>query len=60
MKAKFQIGERAIANDRAPGDYSGRTGTVLQHKADTSEYRVQFDGDSRVPGWLSSWMLDKA
>jgi len=60
MRAKFQAGQRVIANDKAPGDYSGRAGTVLEHKSDTSEYQVQFDGDDRGPGWLASWQLDLA
>jgi hypothetical protein len=58
MRAKFHAGQRVRANDKAPGDYSGNAGTVLQHKPDTSEYEVQFDGDSRGPGWLESWRLD--
>jgi hypothetical protein len=60
MRAKFQTNQRVVANDKAPGDYRGHAGTVLQHKSDTSEYRVQFDGDDRGPGWLSSWQLDRA
>lgn len=60
MKAKFQMGERVTANEKAPGDYQGHSGAVLQHKADSSEYQVQFDGDGRGPGWLPSHMLDHA
>lgn len=60
MRTKFQAGERVTANEKAPGDYEGHIGTVLQHKADTSEYQVQFDGDGRGPGWLASHMLDRA
>jgi len=58
MKTKFQTGQRVIANDKAPGDYKGHAGTVLQHNPPTSEYQVQFDGDERGPGWLESWRLD--
>ena len=58
-KTKFISGERNKANDKAPGDYTGRVGTVLRHKATTSEYEVQFDDDSRGPGWLYSWQLDR-
>ncbi len=53
MKAKFQV-------EKAPGDYEGRCGAVLQHLPASSEYQVQFDGDARGPGWLSSHMLDRA
>jgi len=60
MKAKFQSGEQVEANDKAPGDYKGRRGVVLQHLAASSEYQVQFDGDDRGPGWLPSHMLDRA
>ena len=59
MRAKFQAGQRVLANDKAPGDYRENIGTVLRHKADTSEYEVQFDGDARGPAWLSSWWLDR-
>jgi hypothetical protein len=60
MKAKFQLGEQVTANDKAPGDYKGQRGVVLQHLSRSSEYQVQFDGDNRGPGWLSSHMLDRA
>jgi hypothetical protein len=60
MKAKFQIKDQVIANEKAPGDYEGHRGVILAHLARTSEYQVQFDGDDRGPGWLSSHMLDHA
>ena len=60
MKAKFQLGEQVTANDKAPGDYRGLRGVVLQHLAPSSEYQVQFEGDHRGPGWLSSHMVDRA
>ena len=60
MKAKFQLGEMVTANEKAPGDYEGLRGVVLQHLAASSEYQVQFDGDDCGPGWLSSHMLDRA
>ena len=60
MKAKFRMGEQVKANDKAPGDYRGLRGVVLQHLTASSEYRVQFDGDHRGPGWLLSHMLDRA
>jgi hypothetical protein len=60
MKAKFRPGEQVTANDKAPGDYRGLSGVVLDHLAASSEYQVQFDGDDRGPGWLPSRMLDRA
>jgi len=58
-KRKFQGGDRVVANERAPGDYEGRVGMVLQYNPPTSEYQVQFDADERGPGWLASWQLDR-
>jgi hypothetical protein len=58
MKAKFQLGEQVTANVKAPGDYKGLGGVVLQHLPASSEYQVQFDGDNRGPGCLPSHMLD--
>jgi len=58
MKAKFQLGEKVMANEKAPGDYRGSCGVVVQHLPKSSEYQVQFDGDNRGPGWLPSHMLD--
>jgi hypothetical protein len=58
MRIKFQLGARARANEKAPGDYEGCAGTILGHKAATSEYQVQFDGDDRGPAWLNSCWLD--
>lgn len=60
MGAKFQAGQRVVANEKAPGDYEGHSGTVLAHHPPTYEYQVQFDGDGRGPGWLASWQLDLA
>jgi hypothetical protein len=59
MKSKFQLGEQVAANDKAPSDYEGLRGVVVQHLAASSEYQVQFDGDDRGPGWLPSHMLEK-
>lgn len=59
MKVKFRSGELVTANDKAPGDYRGMRGIVLQHLAGSSEYQISFEGDSRGPGWLPSHMLDR-
>ncbi len=58
-RPKFTAGDHTRANDKAPGDYEGREGTVLSHRAETSEYEVQFDDDAHGPGWLYSWWLDR-
>lgn len=58
-RSKFIPGDRTRANDRAPGDYAGREGTVLRHLPASSEYEVEFDDDPRGPGWLCSWWLDR-
>jgi len=59
MKPKFQLGEQVTANEKAPGDYRGFHGVVLQHLPRSSENQVQFNGDDRGPGWLPSHMLDR-
>lgn len=58
MKEKFIPGNRARANEKAPGDYEGKNGTVLGRVSGKSEYQVQFDDDARGPAYLDSWMLD--
>jgi hypothetical protein len=59
-RVKFKAGERVRANGKAPGAYRGRSGRVLLHRALTSEYQVEFDGDAGGPGWLHSFCLDSA
>lgn len=58
-KVKFQVGERVIANDKAPGDCRGRVGTVAEHARGRVEYGVRFDGKTAVE-YLNSWWLDAA
>jgi hypothetical protein len=60
-RVKFKAGERVQANEKAPAEYRGRVGRVLLHRALTSEYQVQFDGDDRRGcGWFFSFYLDSA
>ncbi len=58
MKYKFTEGDRVRANEKAPGDYEGRDGTVVRRHPE-SQYEVQFDRDERGPGCLDSWCLDR-
>jgi hypothetical protein len=59
-KPKFQVGDRARANDQAPVDYRRREGFVTETGPGKSEYRVEFD-DSVQPttGYLMSWWLER-
>ena len=60
-RVKFKAGDRVQANEKAPAEYRSRVGRVLLHRALTSEYQVQFDGDDRRgSGWLFSYCLDSA
>ena len=61
-KMKFQIGDRVIANDKAPGDYRRRSGTVTEIGPGKSEYGIRFDRHARYPdaGHMMSWWLDRA
>jgi hypothetical protein len=54
---KFRPGERVRANEKAPGDFRGRHGTVIG-SSDSREYEVRFDGDE-VTNFLDSDWLDQ-
>jgi hypothetical protein len=56
-KVKFRVGDRVIANDKAPGDYRGRVGTIAEHVRGRVEYGVRFDGEAVVE-YQNSWWLD--
>lgn len=59
-KPKFAIGDRARANDKAPGDYRGRAGTIGEIGPGKSEFRVDYsDGATPEVGHLMSWWLDR-
>jgi len=59
-RQKFQVGDRVRANAKAPGDYEGREGVVVEPGPGKAEYGVRFD-DGRVPRpeYLNSWWLDR-
>jgi len=54
-KWKFNRGDEVIANEKAPGDYQGHQGTVIEHGPGTAEYTVNFH--SQIV-YLNSWWLD--
>jgi hypothetical protein len=56
-KRKFQVGDRVIANDKAPGDYQGHIGQVTALGPGRSEYGVELD---HRHGYLMSWWVDPA
>lgn len=60
-KAKFAIGDRARANDQAPSEYRGRSGTITEIGPGKSEYRVEYEPTpgEQPYGYLMSWWLDR-
>lgn len=52
---KFNIGDRVVANEKAPGDYRGRKGTIVERGPGKSEYTVSTSGKKI---FLNSWWLD--
>ena len=58
---KFESQDRVTVNDKAPGDYAGRIGTVRKYEG-RSQYDVFFGDDgtgSAAHGVMMSWWLDK-
>jgi hypothetical protein len=55
---KFNVGDRVTANDKAPGDYRSRAGTVFEVGPGKSEYGIRFEGAGPLEGYLMSWWLD--
>lgn len=53
---KFEVGDRVRANEKAPGDYVGLEGVVVERGPGKSECGVRFDNGK--PGHLNSWWLD--
>ena len=54
MKAKFEIGQRAIANEKAPGDYRGlltfcRCTVLLVDKVCAAEPQLSWTATRFVP-----------
>lgn len=59
-KPKFVIGDRARANDQAPGDYRGRVGTIDEIGPGKSEFGLAYsDGETPDHAHLMSWWLDR-
>ena len=54
-KWKFNIGDQVLANEKAPGDYRCRKGTIVQRGPSRGEYTVNIDGEKT---FLNSWWLD--
>jgi hypothetical protein len=52
------MGDRVVANEKAPGDYEGLRGTVVECGPDKVEYGVRFDGREET-AYLNSWWLDR-
>jgi predicted RNase H-like HicB family nuclease len=55
---KFTIGAVAVANAKAPADYRGRRGKVVEVGPGRNEYGVKFEG-TPAKGRLMSWWLDR-
>lgn len=47
-----------VANGKAPGDYEGKFGAVVERGPGKVEYGVKFDGQEETV-YLNSWWLDK-
>lgn len=60
-KLKFQLGDRVRANEKAPGDYVEREGTVTD-RGPMGDYGVRFDDGHPTKaghGYLNSGWLDR-
>lgn len=55
---KFALGDRVVANEKAPGDYESLCGTVVERGPGKVEYGVKFDGKEEI-AYVNSWWLDK-
>ncbi len=59
-RQKFNIGDRVKANEKAPGDYKGAEGTVVELGPGRAEYGVAIESDKRAAvHHLNSWWLDR-
>ena len=54
---EFVIGERVVVNEKAPGGYIGKFGTVREVVV-TSRYGVSFDSGKKPIVYLDSECLD--
>ena len=57
MNQKFGLGERVVVNEKAPGGYGTRLGTVREIVHD-SRYGVTFDNQRQLIVYLDSECLD--
>ena len=57
-KWKFALGDHTKANEKAPGDYEGLCGIIVERGPGKTEYGVRFDGQEETVFLNSSW-LDK-
>ena len=55
---KFALGDRVMANDKAPGDYESLRCTIVERGPGKVEYGVRFDGQEETV-YLDSQWLDK-
>ncbi len=52
------MGDRVIANEKAPGDYEDFYGSIVERGPGKAEYGVRFDRKEE-PEYLNSQWLDK-
>ena len=57
MHREFGVGARVVVNDKAPGGYVARLGTVREIVLD-SRYGVTFDNQKGLTVYLDSECLD--
>ena len=55
---KFNLGDRIIANEKAPGDYEDFCGSIVERGPGKAEYGVRFDRKEETV-YLNSWSLEK-
>ena len=57
MHREFGVGARVVVNDKAPGGYVARLGTVREIVLD-SRYGITFDNQKGLTVYLASECLD--
>jgi hypothetical protein len=56
---EFEVGARVVVNQKAPGGYGARLGTILEIVLG-SRYGVTFDNQKQLTVYLDSACLDPA
>jgi hypothetical protein len=56
---EFDVGARVVVNEKAPGGYRARLGTILEIVLG-SRYGVRFDNQQELTVYLDSECLDPA